>query len=32
VSLLFSAKTRVYALIGDPISHSFSPPMQNAAF
>jgi shikimate dehydrogenase len=27
-----SAATRVYALLGDPIAHSFSPVMQNAAF
>jgi shikimate dehydrogenase len=27
-----SAATRVFALLGDPVAHSFSPRMQNAAF
>ncbi len=27
-----SARTRVFALLGDPVSHSLSPRMQNAAF
>ncbi len=28
----FDARTRVYGVIGDPIGHSLSPAMQNAAF
>jgi 3-dehydroquinate dehydratase/shikimate dehydrogenase len=28
----FDARTRIYGVIGDPIGHSLSPPMQNAAF
>ncbi|MEC7539769.1 MAG: shikimate dehydrogenase, partial [SAR324 cluster bacterium] len=27
-----TATTRVYGLIGHPVSHSFSPAMHNAAF
>ncbi|NIQ58119.1 MAG: shikimate dehydrogenase, partial [Gammaproteobacteria bacterium] len=27
-----SARTRLYALLGSPVAHSFSPAMQNAAF
>ncbi|MEC8155730.1 MAG: shikimate dehydrogenase, partial [SAR324 cluster bacterium] len=27
-----TATTRIYGLIGHPISHSFSPAMHNAAF
>ena len=30
--MVFSGKTKVYAVIGDPIEHSLSPAMQNAAF
>lgn len=31
VSLAISGKTQVFGIIGDPIEHSMSPPMQNAA-
>ena len=27
-----SGSTEIYGLIGDPVEHSFSPPMMNAAF
>jgi len=30
--MVVSGKTKVYAVIGDPIEHSLSPAMQNAAF
>lgn len=29
---MISAATRTFALLGDPVSHSLSPPIQNAAF
>ncbi|MBA2458222.1 MAG: shikimate dehydrogenase, partial [Gemmatimonadales bacterium] len=29
---MISGATRVYALLGDPVAHSLSPLMQNAAF
>ena len=29
---LISGTTEIYGLIGDPVEHSFSPPMMNAAF
>ena len=30
--MIISARTRVFALLGDPVGHSVSPRMQNAAF
>lgn len=32
MSSTITAATRVYAVLGDPVHHSLSPPMQNAAF
>ena len=32
MSHLVTAKTRVFALLGDPVLHSLSPEVQNAAF
>ena len=29
---MIDGSTRVYALLGDPVAHSLSPTMQNAAF
>jgi shikimate dehydrogenase len=30
--VIVTARTRVFALLGDPVAHSVSPPMHNAAF